>query len=315
MKRSFSLILCLCGLAAVASAQTGTVSVEGGSAFPFARITRDPLSGGMAGAGFASLQAPSWAAFRNAAAVPLSDMRLISGAVSYQNWMPRTDLARNIQGGVALKKDKLGFSLGFARQGYGSYDVYDAGGNAVGTFAPSDLQIALGCAYAPIAERLSTGFQLSCLRSNLDAGTSSTTVTLGFSTMWIREDLTLAAGFSHFGLPISDNQGKEFLVPVSFELGGQYRIHAGDKHAVRFLLDGELQDDGGLNARAGLEYSFGQLVFARAGYRAANDKSIVPAHAAAGFGVRWKGFSLDASYLFASEILEGSWALGLCYSF
>ena len=59
-----------------------------------------------------------------------------------------------------------------------------------------------------------------------------------------------------------------------------------------------------------MEYGYDGLVFARAGYHYGGD-SLVPTFASAGLGLKIGEFTLDAAYLFASDILGGTFSVGV----
>ncbi len=295
-------------------AQTDVTIDGSGSAYSAARMVRDPGASALAGAGFAAGDNPAWAAFRNAAAVPLSGIQRLDAALCYQSWMPEIDPGTNLQGGLALRFDRLGLSLGFARQGYGAYDVYNAAGSRTGSFSPSDLQLSLGMG-SMVGDHLSMGVQLSLLSTSLDASTTYSALSLGLSALWQKDALSLAAGVSHLGLSLSPEAGDDFRPPLSLDLGSCYTLPLGERHSLQGRLDGSVYENGGLSACAGLDLALWQLLDLRAGYRLSDTKAILPSHAAAGLGIRFKGIRLEGSWLFASDILKNSWSVGLAYGF
>ena len=70
-----------------------------------------------------------------------------------------------------------------------------------------------------------------------------------------------------------------------------------------------------MTAAAGVQYSFRDMVFARAGYHYGADKAVLPSFASAGLGVKFFGVELNVAYLFASDALGGTMTFGLGYSF
>ena len=299
-----------------AIAQTGeSATVEdAGSAFPFVRIARDPGASAMAGAGMASLEAPAWAAFRNPAAVPLSNMRLLEAAVSFQSWMPGIDPARNIQGGVSIKAgSRAGLSLGFARQGYGSYTVYNDSGYASGTFAPSDMQLALGAGVL-LSEQLSIGVQGNWLSSQLDSDTAFRQLSLSLGGCFRSGPLTLAGAFSQIAFGAEDKRGNVFRPAFSLDLGASYLFDF-ERSRLELNADASVYETGGVSFAAGAHYCLLDRVHARAGYRYSDPLAVLPSHAAVGLGVSLFGARLEGSYLFGSETLGGSWMIGLAYRF
>ncbi len=99
------------------------------------------------------------------------------------------------------------------------------------------------------------------------------------------------------------------------KLGVGY-TRAFDKHALSATAETDILFAGAVMAGAGIEYSFRDLLFVRGGYHyGAPHKAVVPSYGSAGLGVKFFGISLDAAYLFGSEILKNSFCVSLGYEF
>ena len=64
----------------------------------------------------------------------------------------------------------------------------------------------------------------------------------------------------------------------------------------------------------GAEYAYNKTFYARAGYRLAGKKALIPSHLGLGVGLQFRGFRLEASYLTASELLGNTLNLGVAFT-
>ena len=64
-----------------------------------------------------------------------------------------------------------------------------------------------------------------------------------------------------------------------------------------------------------IHFGYNNTLYARAGYRLAGKKALVPSHLGLGLGLQFQGFRLEASYLTASELLGNTLNLGAAYKF
>jgi hypothetical protein len=59
---------------------------------------------------------------------------------------------------------------------------------------------------------------------------------------------------------------------------------------------------------------FRDMLALRLGYHYGSDSSAVPSYASAGVGIKLSGITLDASYLFASDVLKNTFSIGIGYT-
>lgn len=274
----------------------------GSEALPFLRLHQNPasLAAGAASAGTAAL-------------LPFGGDRLCAGA-SYLSYMPSVSRTDYISGGISSRfgsfgdagKEEIsrfGATLNFTR---------GAGREVYGTdYKPSDLLLNAGFGWA-MTRQLSIGLNLSYASQSLTEDYSVKAVAADIFLAGKFGGFSFAAGASSLGGGVGSEETGDFSLPASAEAFFAYDFPLAGKHGLRASLDADYYFSGAFSAALGAEYAFGDIAFARAGYRYGGD-SIIPSFASAGLGFRFKGFELDAAYLFASETLGGSFALGLVF--
>ena len=295
-KRILASALCLSLFAFHASA-----AEPGSEALPFLRLHQNPasLAAGAASAGTAAL-------------LPFGGDRLCAGA-SYLSYMPSVSRTDYISGGISSRfgsfgdagdeLSRFGATLNFTR---------GAGREVYGTdYKPSDLLLNAGFGWA-MTRQLSIGLNLSYASQSLTEDYSLKAVAADLFLAGKFGGFSFAAGASSLGGGVGSEETGDFSLPASAEAFFAYDFPLAGKHGLRASLDADYYFSGAFSAAIGAEYAFGDIAFARAGYRYGGD-SIIPSFASAGLGFRFKGFELDATYLFASETLGGSFALGLVF--
>ena len=126
--------------------------------------------------------------------------------------------------------------------------------------------------------------------------------------------ISIAAGVSSLGNKTTSLSGEKYSLPSSFDLGIGYQLNLHEHHAIRFIADADYFFSRKFAASAGLSYTWNSMLTVRCGYHYGG-KSVVPSYASAGLGVKFFGISLDAAYIFGSEILRNSLGLSLGYEF
>ena len=307
MKRILSLTIS-------ALAASFSLFAQGTDALPFTRIDRSPVLSGTAGAAITSSGDLAWTAFRNASVIPFASSKM-DVAAGFQLWAPQTAKSTNLQAGAAYRfTDKMGLSLGVAYQRGLSYEPVDDNGAASGSYTPSDLVAALGFGIG-FGEHFSLGVNARLARQALSPKDSFTgfsgDVMLLYSPL---EALRLTAGVSTLGNSITSATRKAFPQPAHALVGAGYELGFGtsklDAH-----LSGEYYFSGNFGVAAGLQYSWNDMVFVRAGYRFASEYCVIPSHLALGIGAKFAGVHIDLSYLTTSKALGNTLNIGLGYSF
>jgi hypothetical protein len=102
--------------------------------------------------------------------------------------------------------------------------------------------------------------------------------------------------------------------PLLAKLGAGYDLSLGSS-ALAFAAEADVIFAGGVMAGLGCEYSFKEMIYARAGYHYGNSASVIPSYASAGLGFKIFGAQLNFAYLFGSALLSNSMNVSLGYSF
>ena len=283
----------------------------GAQALPFVAADFDAASLGRAGTSLTATSGAAYSAFGNPAAVPFSEDRLDVGA-GYTMWAPTKGNVVSAGGAFNLK-DRLGVAAGFSYGLNPAYDITDGGGAVSGRFSPTDMQAGIGLSYR-FLKFLSVGANISYATSSLSSDISYGAVAADVFVMARLAGLRVTAGVSDLGSKVTSASGARFALPTSVALGAGYGMTFAQKHGIDLMLDADYFLDGGFAASAGVEYAMNGMVFARAGYRYGGE-SPLPSYASAGAGVRLLGIRLDIAYIFGSEVMGNTLAVGLGYSF
>lgn len=292
-----------CILAAVMA----LLALEAGaqSALPFIRIERSPRSSAMAGAGMASVNNGWYAAFGDAAQLGFQPQKGdVGAAVQLWEMSNEVDKTTNLQAGTGLRFGSFGVALGAAYQM----------GVMQGTYTPSDRLVSLGLAYK-IARFLSIGLNARYAAQHFTQEAKVSGFSMDISALGrITPELTVALGVGCLGGQV---RGSADAYPQpAFTRAGVAWSHAfGKQHALELALDAEYNFDGTAAGTIGAEYAYNHILYARAGYRLAGKKALIPSHLGLGLGLQFQGFRLEASYLTVSKLLGNTLNLGAAYKF
>ncbi len=303
----FALALCFALSGSVAGAQSS-------DALSFVRIIGDPVSAGMGFAGVASASGTAYSAFRNSSLIPLSEKKADIGA-GYQIWAPDGAKSDNISFGAAFRLGgRFGLSIGGVRQSGEAYSLTSDNGHASGTFSP-EAMVLNGGVGVRLLEGLSLGVNFRYASQTLAEDVSYSAYAGDVFASCRLGQINLSAGVSSLGTSVKGADGTEYSLPTSATLGFDWSGTFSGRHGLKFDADADYFFSGGFSAAAGAQYSFGNMLFVRAGYHFGGDKSPLPSFASAGLGVKLAGLELNAAYLLASDILGGTLTAGIGYSF
>lgn len=308
-------ITIIAAAAALAISSLCSYAQDKNSAHQFIRIPRDPANGAMAGAGSASTFTTSYSAFRNSAVIPFSD-KTVDVGVSYQMWAPDGVKSNDVAAGVAYKvSDKFGFSVGFAYDMGAEMQTFDASGKSSGKFSPSDMMINAGLGFA-FTEKIGAGVNVRYSSDKIADGVTSNGFGADVFVLYkALPELNLTAGVSSFGSSVKDASGQTFSLPMSATIAGAYTAAIDEQNRVDVALDADYFFTGGLGAALGLQYSYDDLIFVRAGYHLGTDKAPLPSFATIGAGVKYSGFKLDVSFLTANPVIGNTLTIGVGVAF
>lgn len=262
----------------------------------FTRIERNPRTAALAGAGAASVRDVAYASFQNAAKVPFYAGKA-DFAAGYHLWS--LEKASSIHAGAAYRLGVVGLSFG------GIYQFNDPA-----------LQLNLGVG-ARLAHWLSVGVNLRLAQQTLFPGQAIS----GFNADVMllaraSRSLSFAAGVVNIGNNIKDSYSNDYPQPASLKLAADYLLAFARVHTLEFMLDMDyFLFSKGISLSVGAEYAYNNMLFVRAGYRAASVQTVYPSHLALGLGFQFAGVRLEASWLTASQRIGNSLSLGLGYRF
>ena len=290
MKRIALIVIALFG-AFILGAQTTESLEKGATAMGFTLLPANPSRAGVADAGVF---------------VPGS-----SAGVYYLSYTPGSQQGVSADFSLGLG-DKLNVSAGFLMLKSESYQEINESGNVIGEYGPSDMKISAGASYC-VLDWISAGLNVRYLRSSIASDATLNAFCADLRAVAARDSWKAGLGLFNVGPAVKGADGTGYPLPTFVRADGEYRIDLGPSMAVNVGLSGEVYFSAGLAACAGAEYSFKDMLFARAGVRLGNE--VLPTYASLGLGVKFAGISLDAAYLLASETLGGSFLAGLSYSF
>ncbi|MDE5891232.1 MAG: PorV/PorQ family protein [Bacteroidales bacterium] len=270
----------------------------------------DPVASAMAGASLASSSNIVYSAFHNPAAIPFAPDRLGAGA-SYS----MTGNGYGLVGaGAGFKVGKrVGLTVAGNYNKGAEYDVFDEYGNRNGSFKTSSMLFSAGLGIKVI-DMLSVGANFKYAVERLQPDDNPGAFAADVYAMFKWNVLAVSAGVSNLGTDVRDLGGNKFSLPSSGHVAVNYAQDVAAKHYVEAEIDADCYFSGRFAMALGAQYGFNDMVFVRAGYRYGG-KSVIPSYASAGLGVKFFGVHLDASYLFASEVLKNAFSVGLSYTF
>lgn len=286
-------------------------ALAGAQALPFVAAEFNAASLGKAGADIVETRSAAHSAFSNAAAIPFAETDL-DVAAGYTMWGPTSGNVIMTEGAYNLK-GKLGVAAGFSYGMNPAYNITNKGGAVSGTFAPSDMHLGVGLSYRFLGF-LSLGANVGYAASSLTKDISYGAVTANVFVMGSFAGLKVAIGASNLGTSVTSVNGVTSHLPSSVTLGAGYGKIYAEKHGADILLDADYFLAGSIATALGVQYSFDDLVFVRAGYRYGGD-SPVPSFASVGAGVKFAGVKLDIAYVLGSEVVGNTLGVGLGYCF
>lgn len=112
-----------------------------------------------------------------------------------------------------------------------------------------------------------------------------------------------------------------FAVGGAYQMGEEYTTADASGNPKGTFSPNDMIVNGGVGLRildnlsAGAQYSFKNMLFARAGYHFGTKEAVLPSFATVGLGVRFFGVSLDFAYLTGNDVIGNSMTFGLGYRF
>lgn len=215
-------------------------------------------------------------------------------------------------------KEKFGVSITSVYGLCEPYEAFNSGGYSLGTFRPHQMIAGAGFSYRPV-KFLSAGIRLKYAGeklsddANYGAFVSDIAIT---SEVPLKNGISIRAsvGVYSLGTKIKASDGSSYSLPTSAKAEICYLQEFASVHRIQAAGSAEMFFSRQFAASAGLSYTWNSMLTVRCGYHYGG-KTIVPSYVSAGIGVKFFGVSLDAAYIFGSEILRNSLGLSLGYAF
>lgn len=259
--------------------------------------------------------AHSNAIYTNLAASSLSNKKLELG-FTYRPWIQDISDDYSITGFSALfaLNNKHHIALGNRNYSLPSYSLTDDNGNLSEEYEPKEYTIDLGYAYN-LSEK--TALSVSFHYIDADYGESSTAntfgVDLGFKSSY--KNVEFGAMVRNLGSELEfENSTSE--LPLTLTAGVAYTKSLLDKHHLAANIDlanVSYNDESGMTAGVGVEYSYKTYLALRTGYYYA-DEAIGLETFSLGCGVKLAGVSIDFAWLNSDNALNNNYSLSCSWA-
>jgi len=284
LSKSVLLAAALVAVSISAKAQDASVPM------PYLAIDRNQITAAMGGARATD-------ALFNPAAIPFTGSDI---ALSYQSWSSAGNKAShvNLLGGIKIGK-RVGLSVKAVGQFGAQYD----------SFTPYDLIFGAGVGVA-FTDYLSAGVNLAFTSEKLTRDISFNAFAADIFLLLRFSAFKVSAGVCSLGTPVKSGN-RSYPLPSSAKLGASYSLPFG----LSFSADGDYFFNGGLGLAVGAQYAWDNMLFVRIGYHYGSEKAAIGSYLSLGAGFKFAGFHLDFCYMTASQALNGTWGLGVGYTF
>ena len=289
-----------------------SVSGLGAQTLPSLTLSQDPaaVSTGLSGV---AAEAGSFALQNNVAAVSLADKTLDVQA-GMGLWQPSYADLKMFGAAGMFRLGKLGMALDFRTLRMPAYSGVSGTGSDLrdSGFTPGEFNIAAGVSYA-VLDCLSAGVSLRYAGSKLAEEASAAVFGADVAVCFRKNGLSAGLSVNNLGTKVRYSE-TAWSQPMMAKIGAGYDLGLGTS-ALAFTAEADILFAGGIMAGAGCEYSFKDMVFARAGYHYGTSADALPSYASAGLGLKVFGAQLNFAYLFASEVLGNSLCMTVGYIF
>ena len=198
------------------------------------------------------------------------------------------------------------------------YEEFNSGGYSTGTFRPRQLMTGAGFSYRPLPF-LSVGANVKYAGEKLTAAAWYGALVADIAVaadIPLRHGIRLKASAGVYSLGTKVKASDNVSYPLSSEARAEvgYLHEFTPRHKIELLGAADVFFKKKVSAAAGAGYTWNSMLTLRLGYRYGGN-SVIPSYASAGLGVKFFGVSIDAAYLFGSEILRNSFGVSLGYEF
>lgn len=294
----------------VALGISGLVAVA--QTMPSLMLNQDPAAVATGMSSVAS-DADAFALQNNVAAISLSENTL-DAQVGFGLWQPSYADMVTFGGAAVYRLGKLGLGLDFKKLNMPSYNSVSGTGNEIrdGKFTPGEMNLSMGASYAFI-DCLSAGLTLRFANSKLAKEAKASVFGADVAVYFKKHGISAGLSVNNIGSKVKYSN-TSYSQPMLAKLGAGYDLSLGSS-ALAFAAEADVIFAGGVMAGLGCEYSFKEMIYARAGYHYGNFASVIPSYASAGLGFKIFGAQLNFAYLFGSAVLSNSMNVSLGYSF
>ena len=236
------------------------------------------------------------------------------GAVSYGRWRPRSGPEQILSFATVCR---LGgrFAAGLSGIGLcmGEYEVMSPNGTASqvnGIYSPWEAHVALS-ACCLLAEGLSVGVTGRFCRSDLGTDARANVGNADLSLCYLRGGFRAGIAARHLGGAVAYGDGAPAAQPFCLSAGLGYAFPG----RLTVLAESAWFPAYGWTGAAGLEYACREWISLRGGAHFSGGPYLPSPYASAGVTGRYRGFSLDAAWIFAGKTLRDTLMFTLGCSF
>lgn len=275
-------------------------------------LDQNPVSVATGMCGVAS-EAGAYALEDNVAAVSLSG-KTLDAQIGLGIWQPSYADLKTMGAGAVYRLGKLGLGLDFKMLRMPAYGSISDNGADIrdSEFTPKETNMAVGVSYA-FMDCLSAGATLRYADSRLASDASASVFGADIAAYFKKNGFSAGLSVNNIGTKVQYTE-KKYPQPMMAKIGAGYDLELGTS-SLFFTAEADVLFAGGIMAGAGCEYSFKDMIFARAGYHYGNSANTVPSYASAGLGLNLFGVQLNFAYIFGSATLSNSLLFSLGYSF
>ena len=279
---------------------------------PSLMLNQDPVAVSKGMSGVAS-DAGAFALQNNVAAIALSENSLDAQA-GFALWQPSYAKLMTFGGAATYRFGKLGLGLDFKKLNMPSYSSVSGSGADIrdSEFTPGEMNLSAGASYAFI-DCLSAGLTLRFADSRLAEEAKAAVFGADVAVYFKKHGISAGLSVNNIGSKVKYSN-TSYSQPMMAKLGAGYDLSLGSS-ALAFAAEADVIFAGGVMAGLGCEYSFKDIVYARAGYHYGNSVNVIPSYASAGLGFKIFGAQLNVAYLFGSAVLSNSMNVSVGYSF
>ena len=233
----------------------------------------------------------------------------IDAQAYFGSWAPST--AKNTVVGADVYFH-LGKSLALILGGRSfidkAYGISGDQGTVTGSYKPYDIILSLGAAY-DFTDAVSAALVLHSVTSSLSEKAAGSAFCADISATYKGQNWSASIGGRNIGSKINYGGG-DWPLPGLVAVSGSYC----PINSLKVLAKADYLFSGALMAGAGVEYGFRDMVFARAGYHYGDNAKALPSFLSLGLGGKFKGISLDATYILLSDTIGNSIMVSLRYA-